>query len=158
MQSAKLNITCSAMFCCSSAFNLLKLGYLYVTLGHSSLCSHTGFNQSKPIFLPSNTATTAHKKNCSMSSNSVNSLLQKLSMNSLDTSQSGSRFLVTYPICGTTRQGSNPMYYVWWLQSTVPIASSTTSVALGTPPILGSTANAQIGRWIFLCRHNIHCW
>ena len=158
MQSAKLNITCSAMFCCSSAFNLLKLGYLSVTLGHSSLCSHTGFNQSKPIFLPSNTAATAHKKNCSTSSNSVNSLLRKLSTNSLNTSQAGPHFLVTSPICGTTRQGSNPVYYVWWLQSTVPTASSAASTAQGTPPILGSTANAPIGRRVFLHRHNIHCW
>ena len=157
MQSAKFNITCSAMLCYRSDFNLLKLGYPSVTLGYSSLCSHTGFNQSKPIFFPSNTAATAHKKNCSMSSNSVNSLLRKLSTNSLNTSQVGSHFLVNSPICGTTRQGSNLVYYVWWLQSTVPIASSAASKAQGTPPILGSITNPPIGRRVFLHRQNIHC-
>ena len=97
MQSAKLNITCSAMFCCSFPFNLLKLGYLFVTLGQSSLCSYIGFNQSKPICLPSNTATTTHKKNCSMSSISINSLLWKLSKNSLNTSQAGSPVFGDFP-------------------------------------------------------------
>ena len=78
------------MFYYSSAFNFLKVGYVSVTLSHSSSCSHTGFNQSKPIFIPSNTTATAHKKNCCTSSNSINSLLQKLSKNSLKTSQVGS--------------------------------------------------------------------
>ena len=79
------------------SLQLSQSGYLFVTLGHSSLCSHTSFNQSKPIFFPSNTVATAHKKNCSTSSNSVNSLLQKLSTNSLNTSQAGSPLFGDFP-------------------------------------------------------------
>ena len=158
MQSAKLNITYSVMFSCSSAFNLLKVGYVFVMLGHSSLCSHIGFNQLKPIILPSNTVATAHKKNCSMSSNIINTLLHKLSKNSLNALQAESHFSMTSPICGTTRQGSNQVYYTWWLPLTVPIATSTSSTVPNTPPILGSTANALIGIQVFLHRHNIHCW
>ena len=71
----------------------------------------------------------------------------------------GPPFSVIVAICGTTSRGNNPVYYVWWLQSTIPIARLASSTALDTPSILGSTANAPIGRWVFLNKHNIHwCW
>ena len=70
---------------------LAQGGVLYVTLGHSPSWSYTHFNQSKPIFLPSNAAATTHK-NYSTPSNRVKSLLLKFPTNSLHTSQMGSPF------------------------------------------------------------------
>ena len=156
MQSAKLNVTCSPMFYSSSAFNLLKVGHLHIQMCHSSSWSHIGFNQSKPIFLPSNKAATAHKKNYSTLSNSVKSLLWTFPTNSLNTLQVWPPFWGNPPICGITKRGSNLVYYVWWLRSTIPIVNSASSTAPNTPAILGSTINAPIRRPVFLRRHNIH--
>ena len=64
MQGDKRSFTYSAMSLSTSAFKWLKMGYLSITLGHSRLFSHIGFNQSKSIFLPSNVVSTSHRKNC----------------------------------------------------------------------------------------------
>lgn len=57
--------------------------------------------------------------------------------------------LLTSPICGTTSRGINPVYYVLWLQWTIPTAIPASSMAQKTHPIFGSTANVPIERQFF---------
>ena len=81
----KWSLTCSPMLLSTSAFKYLKVGYFSVTLGHSMWCSHKGFNQSKPIFLPFNAMAIGHRESCSMSYYSIEILHQNASRNALST-------------------------------------------------------------------------
>ena len=79
MESDKSTLTCSKMFCHTSEIKWCILLNSLVMFGPSHLFSHIGFNQSKPILLPSNIDAITHRKNCSTSSNSIESFFLNVS-------------------------------------------------------------------------------
>ena len=79
MESDKLTLTWSAMFCSTSDIKWCTFLNYLVTFVHSRLFYHIGFNQSKPILLPSNIAATTHRKHCYTSSNNIKSFFLNVS-------------------------------------------------------------------------------